>query len=133
MSAILEARGLTKKFGERVAVNDLNLTINRGQVYGLLGQNGAGKSTLIRMLLGLIFPNQGEVYINGSHFTPRNRQLLAHVGAIIERPDLYNYLSGWDNLRIFAALSKQNTPTARLHEVLEMVESEEVAYEFVTH
>lgn len=121
MSAILEARGLTKKFGERVAVNDLNLTINRGQVYGLLGQNGAGKSTLIRMLLGFIFPDQGEVYINGSHFTPRSRHLLAHVGAIIERPDLYNYLSGWDNLRIFAALSKQNIPNSRLHEVLEMV------------
>ncbi len=121
MSAILEARGLTKKFGERVAVNDLNLTINRGQVYGLLGQNGAGKSTLIRMLLGLIFPDRGEVYINGSHFTPSNRRLLAHVGAIIERPDLYNYLSGWDNLRIFAALSKQNIPTTRLHEVLDMV------------
>ena len=121
MSAILEARGLTKKFGERVAVNDLNLTINPGQVYGLLGQNGAGKSTLIRMLLGLIFPDQGEVYINGSHFTPRSRHLLTHVGAIIERPDLYNYLSGWDNLRIFAALSKQNIPNTRLHEVLEMV------------
>lgn len=121
MTPILEAKGLSKTFRNRAAVKDLDLSVQRGQVYGLLGQNGAGKSTLIRMLLGLIFPDKGTITINGQEFTPRSRQLLAHVGAIIERPDLYNYLSGWDNLRIFAALSRQNIPNARLYEVLEMV------------
>jgi ABC-type multidrug transport system ATPase subunit len=121
MTPILEAKGLSKTFRNRAAVNDLDLTVQRGQVYGLLGQNGAGKSTLIRMLLGLIFPDKGTIKINGQEFTPRSRQLLAHVGAIIERPDLYNYLSGWDNLRIFAALSRQQIPNSRLYEVLEMV------------
>ena len=117
---MLEARNLTKKFTNRLAVENLSFSIDQGQVYGLLGQNGAGKSTLIRMLLGLIFPDSGEVYIRDQKFHPGSRHLLSNIGAIIERPDLYNYLSGWDNLRIFAALSRCDVPVRRLHEVLEI-------------
>ncbi len=121
MEPILQASGLSKTFKTHKAVQDIDFTIERGQVYGLLGQNGAGKSTLIRMLLGLIFPDCGTIRYFGEEFHTRNRQPLRHVGAIIERPDMYNYLSGLDNLKIFAALSRQAIPIKRMYEVLEIV------------
>lgn len=73
------------------------------------------------MLLGLIYPDSGEILIEGKQFSNSNRGLLANIGAIIERPDMYGYLSGWENLKIFAALSNKKIPTSRLHEVLEIV------------
>lgn len=118
---IIEAKNLSKSFGKFRAVEDLSFAINHGDVYGFLGQNGAGKSTTMRMLLGLIFPDEGSVYIKGEKFGNRSRHLLKHVGAVIERPDLYKYLSGWDNLRMFAQLSGVPIATNRLHEVLEIV------------
>lgn len=118
---IIEAKNLSKSFGKFKAVEDLSFAINHGDVYGFLGQNGAGKSTTMRMLLGLIFPDEGSVYIKGEKFGNSSRHLLKHVGAVIERPDLYKYLSGWDNLRMFAQLSGVPIATNRLHEVLEIV------------
>lgn len=118
---IIEAKNLSKSFGKFRAVEDLSFAINHGDVYGFLGQNGAGKSTTMRMLLGLIFPDEGSVYIKGEKFGNSSRHLLKHVGAVIERPDLYKYLSGWDNLRMFAQLSGVPIATNRLHEVLEIV------------
>lgn len=118
---IIEAKNLSKSFGKFKAVEDLSFAINHGDVYGFLGQNGAGKSTTMRMLLGLIFPDEGSVYIKGEKFGNSSRHLLKHVGAVIERPDLYKYLSGWDNLRMFAQLSGVPITTNRLHEVLEIV------------
>ncbi len=118
---IIEAKNLSKSFGKFRAVEDLSFAINHGDVYGFLGQNGAGKSTTMRMLLGLIFPDEGSVYIKGEKFGNRSRHLLKHVGAVIERPDLYKYLSGWDNLRMFAQLSGVPITNGRLHEVLEIV------------
>ena len=102
-------------------MQQLSFSIQQGDVYGFLGENGAGKSTTIRMLLGLIYPDNGEVYIQGELFNNNHRHLLQHIGAIIERPDMYGYLSGWDNLRMFATLSKKGIPDSRLHEVLEIV------------
>jgi ABC-2 type transport system ATP-binding protein len=90
-------------------------------VYGFLGENGAGKSTTMRMLLGLIQPTHGKVYIKEEEFTNQRRHLLKYIGAIIERPDMYGYLSGWDNLRMFASLSDNSIKKARLYEVLELV------------
>lgn len=75
----------------------------------------------MRMLLGLIFPDQGQIFIDGQEFNNRKRHLLSKIGAIIERPDLYGYLTGWENLKMFAALSDKNIPASRLHEVLEIV------------
>lgn len=118
---IIEAKNLSKSFGKFRAVEDLSFAINHGDVYGFLGQNGAGKSTTMRMLLGLIFPDEGSVYIKGEKFGNRSRHLLKHVGAVIERPDLYKYLSGWDNLRMFAQMSGVPITNGRLHEVLEIV------------
>jgi ABC-type multidrug transport system ATPase subunit len=118
---IIEAKALSKTFGSFTAVTDLSFSIQQGDVYGFLGQNGAGKSTTIRMLLGLIYPDAGEVYIKGQLFNNRSRHLLQHIGAIIERPDMYLYLSGWDNLKMFARLSGKPIKDQRLHEVLEIV------------
>ncbi len=121
MEPIIETRGLEKSFKSFKAVDNLSFTIRHGDVYGFLGQNGAGKSTTMRMLLGLIFPDKGQIFINGQEFNNSKRHLLKNIGAVIERPDLYGYLSGWDNLKIFAALSDKQIKPARLHEVLELV------------
>ena len=121
MDTIIETRDLSKSFKNVHAVSGLSFSINKGDVYGFLGQNGAGKSTTMRMLLGLIHPDAGHIFINGSEFNNSKRHLLQHIGAIIERPDMYGYLSGWKNLEIFAALSRRNIPSSRLHAVLEQV------------
>ena len=121
MEPIISAHDLSKRFKDFQAVEQLSFSIHQGEVYGFLGQNGAGKSTTMRMLLGLIRPSSGMVYIKGQAFGNKQRDLLRHVGAIIERPDLYGYLSGWDNLRMFAALSRKDISNARLYEVLELV------------
>ncbi len=116
---ILEAKELSKSFGSFQAVSDLSFAVEEGDVYGFLGQNGAGKSTTIRMLTGLIKPSWGNIYIKGEEF--KNKRLLKHVGAIIERPDLYGYLSAWDNLRLFAKMSKARVDSLRINEVLDIV------------
>lgn len=121
MPVIAETKELTKRFGDTLAVDKLSFSIEEGDIYGFLGENGAGKSTTIRMLLGLIYPSEGTVYIKGTAFNNSKRHLLQHIGAIIERPDMYGYLSGWDNLRMFATMSDKHIPNARLTEVLEIV------------
>lgn len=118
---IAEVKGLTKKFNDFTAVDDLSFVIGKGQVFGFLGPNGAGKSTTIRMLLGLIHPTAGEVLINGVPFVQNRMHALRQVGAIVERPDMYKYLSAWDNLRIFARLSHRPISNERMHEVIELV------------
>jgi ABC-type multidrug transport system ATPase subunit len=119
--SIIETRNLSKTFKGFKAVDDLSFSIHSGDVYGFLGENGAGKSTTMRMLLGLIFPDSGEIMIEGQKFNNSNRHLLASIGAIIERPDMYGYLSGWHNLKIFATLSNKHIKDERLYEVLEIV------------
>jgi len=121
VSAILEAKNLSKSFKNFKVVDSLSFAIGKGEVYGFLGQNGAGKSTTMRMLLGLMFPDSGSIYIDGTEFNNSRRHLLKNIGAIIERPDMYGYLTGWENLRMFAALSGKKVLPAELHEVLEIV------------
>ncbi|MEO7923595.1 MAG: ABC transporter ATP-binding protein [Chitinophagaceae bacterium] len=121
MSAIIAVRNLTKDFKEVKAVDDLSFTVEAGQVYGFLGQNGAGKSTTIRMLLTLIKPSSGEIELFGMNLSKHRREILRQVGAIIERPDLYKYLTALENLRIFAAMSGVKVPEKKLMDQLEMV------------
>ena len=121
MGPIIETKELSKSFKSFQAVDRLSFSIGHGDVYGFLGQNGAGKSTTMRMLMGLIYPDSGSIYINGEAFSNKRRDLLRSIGAIIERPDMYGYLSGWDNLKIFAALSDRHIKAPRLHEILEVV------------
>jgi ABC-type multidrug transport system ATPase subunit len=105
MSAIINVRGLTKSFGEIKAVDHLTFTVNEKEVYGFIGQNGAGKSTTIRMLLSLIRPGSGEIEIFGMDLKKHRNEILRKTGAIIEKPDLYKYLTAFENLKLFAVLS----------------------------
>lgn len=98
MAAIIEVKNLTKQFKEVTAVNDLSFSVNEGDVYGFLGQNGAGKSTTIRMLLTLIKATAGSISIFNKNLHTYREEILTGIGAIIEKPDLYNYLSAYQNL-----------------------------------
>lgn len=101
MNCLIETRGLTRRFGARVAVNKLDLSVPAAGVYGFLGPNGAGKTTAIRMLLGLIRPNAGEVRLFGVQAAVRNRaSLMRRVGALVESPSLYPHLTGRENLEV---------------------------------
>lgn len=121
MNAVILVKHLTKDFKEVKAVNDLSFTVEAGQVYGFLGQNGAGKSTTIRMLLTLIKPTSGDIEIFGLNLLKHRKEILRQVGAIIERPDLYKYLTALENLRIFGAMSGVKISEKKLMEELEMV------------
>ena len=112
---------LTKKFRTHTAVDDLSFSVNEGDVYGFLGQNGAGKSTTIRMLLSLITPTDGHIEFFGMDLKKDRKKILQQVGAIIEKPDLYKYLSGYENLSLFARMSGFKANKKDLFRQLEMV------------
>jgi ABC-2 type transport system ATP-binding protein len=105
MAEIVSVHNLHKQFDNIYAVNGLSFTVNEGDVYGFLGENGAGKSTTIRMMLTLIKPTKGDITLFGKSLPAHRNEVLREVGAVIERPDLYKYLSAYDNLSIFARLS----------------------------
>lgn len=100
---IIETRGLTKRFGERTAVADVNLAVPAGCAFGFLGHNGAGKTTVIRMLLALTQPSMGSIRIAGRPLAGDRAAVLARVGAIVEEPRFHPHLTGWENLRVIAA------------------------------
>src|SRR5438067_2582651 len=117
---VLRTRNLSKHYGKRLAVDNLNLEVNRGEIFGFLGPNGAGKTTTIRMALGLIAPTSGSVEILGKDILTHRAEILPRVGALVETPALYLYLSGRDNLRaVGSALG--GVPKSRIDEVLELV------------
>lgn len=101
---VLEVNGLTKKFKERVAVDNVSFEIIEGEIFGLIGPNGAGKTTIIRMITGLAKPTSGEVFIDGISLQKHYEKAIAKLGGIIETPDLYSYMSGMENLKFFASL-----------------------------
>lgn len=112
---------LSKKFKTHHAVDDLSFSVNEGDVYGFLGQNGAGKSITIRMLLTLITPTAGHIELFGLDLRKERNKILRQVGAVIERPDLYKYLSAFENLSLFARLSGSKISKKELNAQLEMV------------
>lgn len=118
---IIEVRGLTKKFKNITAVNNLDLNVFRGDVFGFLGPNGAGKSTTIRMLLSLIKPTSGSIKIFGKSIKENREEILRKVGAIVEKPDFYLYLSAYKNLEIFGKLSGADTSKKKIMEMLDIV------------
>ncbi len=117
---VLQARALSKRYGSRLAVDHLDLEVDRGELFGFLGPNGAGKTTTIRMSLGLIAPTGGSVEILGREVRSHRAEVLPRVGALVESPALYGYMSGLDNLR---AVGDQfgGVPRRRIEEVLEIV------------
>jgi ABC-type multidrug transport system ATPase subunit len=121
MQHIVKVSHLTKHFGSLTAVNDLSFSVQPGNVYGFLGQNGAGKSTTIRMLLTLITPSEGDIELFGYSLKTHRKEILRQVGAVIEKPDVYKYLSAYENLKLFAKLSGIKPSHALLMNQLEMV------------
>ena len=121
MSTIIQVTGLTKQFGQLSAVQSLSFTVEQADIYGFLGQNGAGKSTTIRMLLTLVTPTAGKIEIFGMDLRTHRREILRRVGAVIERPDLYKYLSAYENLSMFARMSGIKPSSSLLMRQLEQV------------
>ena len=118
---IIEVKDLSKQFKEIKAVDNLNLNVYRGDVFGFLGPNGAGKSTTIRMLLSLIRPNQGTIKIFGKSLLEHRIDILKNIGAIVEKPDFYLNLSAFKNLEILGRISGKEISKKRIMEMLEIV------------
>lgn len=116
---LIETRGLTRRFGAQVAVDDLNLLVPAAGVYGFLGPNGAGKTTAIRMLLGLIRPDAGEVRLFGQALNSSHRLTMNRVGALVEAPSLYPHLTGRENLEVTRRLL--GTPRQWIDRALETI------------
>ncbi len=117
---VLRTVTLSKAYGRRTAVDRLDLEVEPGELFGFLGPNGAGKTTTIRMALGLIAPTAGSVEVLGREVRANRSSVLPHVGALVESPALYGYLSGLDNLRAFGDVLG-GVPRKRIDEVLEIV------------
>jgi len=118
---IIEINSLTKDFKDLRAVNNLNLNVFEGDIFGFLGPNGAGKSTTIRMLLSLIRPNEGSIKLFGKSLQKNRIEILKRIGAIVEKPDFYGYLSAYKNLEIIGKISGKEISKNRIMEVLELV------------
>ena len=128
----LAARGLSKTYGEQPVVDALDLTVERGELYGFLGPNGAGKTTTIRMALGLVRPSGGEVeLLDAPVFSRDGQRALERVGALVEEPGFYRFLSGRRNLEVFARAGGRgegiDLRLSRLDEVLAMVDLTDAA------
>ena len=123
---MLEVQNLSKTFGDVRAVNDLSFSVGEGEVLGFLGPNGAGKSTTVGMVLGLVRPTAGTVRINGIEVQGNQHVVSESVGAIIENPAFYPYLSGRDNLRAHA-IAMGGVPDGRIDELLRVVRLDERA------
>jgi ABC-type multidrug transport system ATPase subunit len=121
MSEIINVKNLSKHFNDFKAVDDISFAVQAGDVYGFLGQNGAGKSTTIRMLLSLIQPTKGEIKLFEKNLTQHRAAVLKEIGALIERPDLYKYLSAQENLSIFARLSGKKVSQQQISNTLDLV------------
>lgn len=122
MDSIIHVLGLTKHFKNFAAVDELSFTVRKGDIFGFLGQNGAGKSTTIRMLLTLIAPTGGKIEIFGLDLKKHRKEILRQTGAVIEKPDVYKYLTAIENLRLFSKISGgKKLNTTQLMEQLEQV------------
>ncbi|ASA26064.1 ABC transporter ATP-binding protein [Paenibacillus donghaensis] len=117
---VARLQGITKKMGSKTLVNDLTLDIPPGQIFGFLGPNGAGKTTTIRMMVGLISISRGDILICGSSIRTQFEEAIANVGAIVENPEMYKFLSGYQNLRQYARMVPGITKE-RMAEVVELV------------
>lgn len=117
---VVQFQHATKKIGKRVLVNDLSFDIPAGEVFGFLGPNGAGKTTTIRMMVGLIKISQGDILIQGHSISKDFNKAIRNVGAIVENPDLYKYLTGYQNLKHYARMVPGVSKT-RIQEIVELI------------
>lgn len=118
-NTVLEIKNLTKTYGKRKVIDNISLEIQEGEIFGFLGPNGSGKTTTIKMILRLIEKDSGEIKIKGYDNKKEFEKAMEYIGAIVENPDMYNYMSGKDNLKLHARL--RNIDEKRIDEVLELV------------
>lgn len=130
MENLLSVKNVTKTIGKRDLVHNISFTVKEGEVFGFLGPNGAGKTTTIRMLVGLIKPSAGVIEIGGYNVQKQFTKAMEQVGAIVENPELYMYLTGWENLKQFARML-HGVDEERIREVVEMVNLEKRIHERV--
>lgn len=123
MGTVITTDSLTKKYGKKDVVKDLDLRVPGGSIYGFLGPNGAGKSTTMKIILGLIKPSKGEITVLGKEVNEKNRlSVLRNTGSLIESPSYYGHLSGVENLEIICTL--KNVPLSEIQRVLKIVRME---------
>ena len=118
-NTVLELKNVSKSFGKRKIIDNISLKVNSGEIFGFLGPNGSGKTTTIKMTLRLIDSDEGEIKVNGFDNRKQFEQAMECIGAIVENPDMYKYMSGIDNLKLHARI--RNIDEKRINEVLEMV------------
>lgn len=117
---VLRVRDLNKRIGRKTIIHSISFDVREGEIFGFLGPNGAGKTTTIRMLVGLIKPTSGSVEICGFDVQKQPEEALKHVGSIVENPEMYPYLTGWENLMHFARM-QDGIDEPRIREVTELV------------
>ena len=118
-NTVLKLKNVSKSFGKRKIIDNISLKVNSGEIFGFLGPNGSGKTTTIKMILRLIDSDEGEIKVNGFDNRKQFEQAMECIGAIVENPDMYKYMSGIDNLKLHARI--RNIDEKRINEVLEMV------------
>lgn len=127
----LEVQSLTKTIGKKTIVDDVSFQVERGEIFGLLGPNGAGKTTIIRMIVSLINRTGGTVHVNGHHLDESFTLAMNELGAIVENPEFYKYLSGYKNLRHYARMALTDISEQRIAEVTELVGLERAIHDKV--
>ena len=119
-NTVLELKNVSKTFGKRKVIDNLSLEVKEGEIFGFLGQNGSGKTTTIKMILKLIDNDEGTIKVNGYDTEKQFEKAMECIGAIVENPDMYKYMSGIDNLKLHARI--RNVSKQRIDEVLKLVE-----------
>jgi len=120
---VLKIEKLKKTIGKRTIVSDISIVLKEGEIFGFLGPNGAGKSTTIKMIVGLSKITEGNIYVGGCSVKDDFKGAMRNIGCIVENPDMYKYMSGLDNLKIFAKIYR-NVDKARINEVIKIVDLE---------
>lgn len=127
----LEVKELTKTIGKKTIVDDVSFQVERGEIFGLLGPNGAGKTTIIRMIVSLINRTGGTVLVNGHNLDDSFKEAMNELGAIVENPEFYKYLSGYKNLKHYARMALTEISEERINEVTELVGLESAIHDKV--
>ncbi|MBN3524767.1 ABC transporter ATP-binding protein [Paenibacillus apiarius] len=117
---VLQLRNVTKKIGKRTIVDQVSFDVPAGEVFGFLGPNGAGKTTTIRMIVGLISMTTGEIYVKGISVNRQFERAMTHIGAIVENPEMYKFLTGYQNL-VYFARRHTGVTADRIDEVVKLV------------
>lgn len=127
----LEVHNLTKKIGKKLIVENVTFQIEKGEIFGLLGPNGAGKTTIIRMIVHLINRTEGQVVINGHDLDQSFNEAMGEIGAIVENPEFYKYMSGMKNLKHYMRMATKDVSVERLDEVIRLVGLEQAIHQKV--